>query len=95
MLAARDLVGHFRSYSEAKGVLLSKQIPGSAVKCIKDFATCWWSTYSMCEHLFWLQSFLALMEAEGLLKKILTFLVADCQGYHYTFRAILMCSKIT
>ncbi len=49
MLAARDLVGHFSSSSQAEAVLLSKQVPGSAVKCIQDVATCWWSTYSMCE----------------------------------------------
>jgi hypothetical protein len=51
MLAARDLVGHFSSSSQAEAILLSKQIPGSAVKCIQDVTMRWWSTYSMCERL--------------------------------------------
>jgi hypothetical protein len=66
MLAARDLVGHFSSSSQAEAVLLSKQIPGSAVKFIQDVATCWWS---MCKRMLQLQPYLAIMEAEGLLKK--------------------------
>jgi hypothetical protein len=68
MLAAR-LVGHFSSSSQAEAILLSKQIPGSAVKCIQDVTTCWWSTYSMCERLLRLQPYFSLMEAEGVLKK--------------------------
>jgi hypothetical protein len=70
MLAARDLVGHFSSSSQAEAVLLlSKQIPGSAVKCIQDVTTHWWSTYSMCECVLWLQPYFSLMQAEGVLKK--------------------------
>ena len=51
MNAARELVGHFSSSSQAEEILLSKQIPGSAVKCIHDVTTRWWWTYSMCERL--------------------------------------------
>jgi hypothetical protein len=35
------------------------------VKCIQDVATCWWSTYSKCEHLLQLKPYFTLMEAEG------------------------------
>jgi hypothetical protein len=72
MNAARELVGHFSSSSQAEKILLSKQIPGSAVICIQDVTTCWWSTYSMCECLLWLHPYFSLMEAEDQLKKNLT-----------------------
>jgi hypothetical protein len=72
MNAARELVGHFSSSSQAEEILLSKQIPGSAVKCIQDVTTRWWSTYSMCERLMRLKPYFYLMEAEGLLTKNLT-----------------------
>jgi hypothetical protein len=39
MNAARELVGHFSSSSQAEEILLNKQIPGSAVKCIQDVTT--------------------------------------------------------
>ncbi len=69
MHAARDLVGYFSSSSQAEAVLLSKQIPGSAVKCIQDVTTRWWSAYSMCERLLRLRPYFSLIEAEGVLKK--------------------------
>jgi hypothetical protein len=72
MHKARELVGHFSSSSQAKEILLSKQIPGSVVKCIQDVTTRWWSTYSMCERLIRLHSYFPLMEAEGQLDKKLT-----------------------
>ncbi len=72
MNAARELVGFFSSSSQAEAILLSKQIPGSEVKCIQDVATRWWSTYSMCERLLRLRPYFSLMEAEGQLKKNLT-----------------------
>lgn len=72
MNKARELVGHFSSSSQAEEILLSKQIPGSAVKCIQDVTTRWWSTYSMCERLIRLQPYFSLMEAEGQLDKNLT-----------------------
>jgi hypothetical protein len=73
MNKARELVGHFGSSSQAeKEILLSKQIPGSAVKCIQDVTTCWWSTYSVCEQLIHLHPYFSLIEAEGQLDKNLT-----------------------
>ncbi len=72
MNKARELVGHFSSSSQAEEILLSKQIPGSAVKCIQDVTTRWWSTYSMCERLIRLRPYFSLMEAEGHLEKNLT-----------------------
>jgi len=72
MNAARELVGFFSSSSQAEEILLSKQMPGSAVKCIQDVTTRWWSTYSMCERLLRLRPYLLLMEAEGVLTKNLT-----------------------
>jgi hypothetical protein len=72
MNEARELVGHFSSSSQAEEILLSKQIPGSAVKCIQDVTTRWRSTYSMCECLLRLRPYFSLMEAEGQLKKNLT-----------------------
>jgi hypothetical protein len=69
MNKARELVGHFSSSSQAEEILLSKQIPGSAVKCIQDVTTHWWSTHSMCERLICLRLYFSLMEAEGLLDK--------------------------
>jgi hypothetical protein len=36
MSAAGELVGHSSSSSQAKVILLSKQIPGAAIKCIQD-----------------------------------------------------------
>ncbi|MFN9980009.1 MAG: hypothetical protein ACK53Y_08860, partial [bacterium] len=64
--------GHFSSSSQAEEILLSNQIPGSAVKCIQDVTTQWWSTYSMWERLLHLQPCFSLMEAEGQLRKNLT-----------------------
>jgi len=69
MKKARELVGHFSSSSQAEEILLSKQIPGAAVKCIQDVTTRWWSTYSMCERLMCLCPYFTLMEAEGNLDK--------------------------
>lgn len=69
MAKARDLVGHFSSSSQAEEILLSKQVAGSAVKCIQDVTTRWWSTYSMCERLLRLKPYLNLMEVEGTLDK--------------------------
>jgi hypothetical protein len=43
--AARGLVGHYSSSPQAGEILLNKQIPGSAIKCIQDVTTYWWSTY--------------------------------------------------
>jgi hypothetical protein len=40
MNKARELVGHFSS-SQAEEILLSKQIPGAAVKCIQDVTMHW------------------------------------------------------
>jgi len=66
MAAARALVGHFSSSSQAEQRLLNLQPAGSrAVKCIQDVATRWWSTFSMCERLLRLKPYFALMEAEG------------------------------
>jgi hypothetical protein len=67
MGAARALVGHFSSSSQAEQSLLSLQQGGRPVKCIQDVATCWWSTYSMCEHLLQLKPYFNLMEAESYL----------------------------
>jgi hypothetical protein len=39
MNAAKELVGHFSSSSQAEEILLSKQIPGFAIKCIQDVTT--------------------------------------------------------
>jgi hypothetical protein len=74
MSAARELVGHFSSSSQAEALLLSKQNPENAVKCIQDVTTRWWSTYSMCKRLLRLQPYFTLMEAEGVLKKNLNAL---------------------
>jgi hypothetical protein len=68
MNKAKELVGHFSS-SQAEEILLSKQIPGAAVKCIQDVTTRWRSTYSMCEQLMRLRPYFSLMEAEGHLDK--------------------------
>ncbi len=66
MAAARALVGHFSSSSQAEQRLLNLQPAGTrAVKCIQDVATRWWSTFSMCERLLRLKPYFALMEAEG------------------------------
>jgi hypothetical protein len=67
MNAARELVGFLSSSSQAEEILLSKQMPGSAVKCIQDVTTRWWSTYSMCARLLRLKPYFYLMEAEGVL----------------------------
>ena len=48
--------------------LLSKQMPGSAVKCIQDVTTRWWLTYSMCARLLRLKPYFYLIEAEGVLQ---------------------------
>ena len=69
MIKARDLVGHFSSSSQAEKILLSKQPPGAAVKCIQDVITRWWSTFAMCKRLLHLRPYLCLMEAEGSLDK--------------------------
>lgn len=69
MIKARDLVGHFSSSSQAENILLGKQPPGAAVKCIQDVTTRWWSTFTMCERLIRLRPYLCLMEAEGSLDK--------------------------
>jgi hypothetical protein len=74
MSAARELVGHFSSSSQAEALLHSKQNPENAVKCIQDVTTRWWSTYSMCKRLLRLQPYFTLMEAEGVLKKNLNAL---------------------
>jgi hypothetical protein len=63
MNKATELVRHFSSSSQAEEILLSKQIPGAAVKCIQDVTTHWWSTYSMCERLMRLCPYFTLMEA--------------------------------
>jgi hypothetical protein len=39
MSATRELVGHLSSSSPAEALLLSKQNPENAVKCIQDFTT--------------------------------------------------------
>jgi hypothetical protein len=72
MNAARALVGFFSSSSQAEEILLSKQMPGLAVKCIQDVTTRWWSTYSMCARLLRLKPYFSLMEAEGVLPRNLT-----------------------
>ena len=72
MNAARELVGFLRSSSQAEEILLSKQMPGSAVKCIQDVTTRWWATYSMCARLLRLKPYFYLMEAEGVLPRNLT-----------------------
>jgi hypothetical protein len=69
MNTVRELVGLFSSSSQAEEILLSKKIPGSAVKCIQDVTTRWWFTYSMCERLLHLRPYFSLMEAESQLKK--------------------------
>jgi hypothetical protein len=51
MVAARALVGHFSSSSQAEQRMLSLQLTGKPVKHIQDVATCWWSMYSMYERL--------------------------------------------
>jgi hypothetical protein len=72
MNAARELVGFFSISSQAEEILLSKQMPGSAVKCIQDVTTRWWATYSMCARLLRLKPYFYLMEAEGVLPRNLT-----------------------
>ena len=67
MAAARALVYHFSSSSQAEQRLLSLQQTGKPVKCIQDVVTRWWSTYSMCERLLRLKPYFDLMEAEGTL----------------------------
>jgi hypothetical protein len=66
MAAARALVGHFSSSSQAEQHLLNLQPAGTwTVKCVQDVVTCWWSPFSTCEHLLHLKPYFALMEAEG------------------------------
>jgi len=72
MNAARELVGFLSSSSQAEEILFSKQMPGSAVKCIQDVTTRWWATYSMCARLLRLKPYYYLMEAEGVLPRNLT-----------------------
>jgi hypothetical protein len=42
MNAARESVGFFSSSFQEEEILLSKQMPGLAVKCIQDVTTRWW-----------------------------------------------------
>ncbi len=72
MLAARQLVGHFSSSSQAEAILLNLQRTVRPVKLIQDVSTRWWSTHSMCTRLMRLKPYLALMEAENNLNCNLT-----------------------
>ena len=65
MRACRNLVNFFNSSSKARAKLLSKQIAGRAVKPIQDVTTCWRSTWSMCNRLLGLKTYLALLEEDG------------------------------
>jgi hypothetical protein len=65
MSDARESVGHCSSSSQAEALLLSKQNPENAVKCIQDVKTFWWSTYSMCKCLLHLQPHFTLLKAGG------------------------------
>jgi hypothetical protein len=67
MAAARALVGHFSSSSQAEQRLLSLQQTRKPVKCIQDVVMHWWSTYSMCKSLLRLKPYFDLMEAKGTL----------------------------
>jgi hypothetical protein len=98
MKKARELVGHFSSSSQAEEILLSKQIPGAAVKCIQDVTTRWWSTYSMCERLMCLCPYFTLMEAEGNLDKNLNEMqwqiVKDTTAVYESYFSISMIAYI-
>ncbi len=58
MMAARELVQHFKHSSQTEAILLGKQVAGRAVKPIQDVETRWWSTYSMCSRLKRLKPYL-------------------------------------
>jgi hypothetical protein len=62
---ARELVGHFSSSSQAEELLLSKQKPGAAVKCIQDVTMHWWCTHSMCELLMRLCPYFSLFHVRS------------------------------
>jgi hypothetical protein len=93
MKKARELVGHFSSSSQAEEILLSKQIPGAAVKCIQDVTTRWRSTYSMCEQLMRLRPYFSLMEAEGHLDKNLNEMQWQIDKDCSCFRTFHVCSE--
>ena len=75
MRAARKLVGHFASSTQANALSLSLQPPDAKhhrVTVIQDFATRYWSTYSICGRLLRLQPFFAVVENRGQLSCNLT-----------------------
>jgi hypothetical protein len=65
MSACRSLIAFFHSSTQAMAKLLGKQSVGRAVKPIQDVATRWWSTWSMCDRLLRLKTYLALLQEEG------------------------------
>jgi hypothetical protein len=65
MRACRNLVKSFSSSSQAMAKILSKQSAGRAANPIQDVSTCWWSTWSMCNLLIQLKTYLALLAEEG------------------------------
>jgi hypothetical protein len=65
MRTCRNLVNFFNSSSQAMAKLLSKQSAGRVVKPIQVTYTCWWSTWSMCNQLIWLKTYLTLLWEDG------------------------------
>ena len=63
MKAARHVVGHFKSSSQATQKLLDAQAPQAtvarpALNVIQDVCTRWWSTYQMCARLLRLRFYI-------------------------------------
>jgi hypothetical protein len=65
MKICRELVNFFNSSPQEMKKLHSKQVQGRELNPIQDVTTCWWSMYSMCEHLIRLRPYLSLLENEG------------------------------
>jgi len=74
MTACRAIVTFFNSSTQATDKLKDKTKArlGVALTVIQDVVTCWWSTYSMCEHLLRLKTVLTVMHLEGNMRLFLT-----------------------
>ena len=72
---ARSLVGKVNKSTQLKDRLLSiqdqlQQLPLRSVTVIQDIVTRWWSTYSMCERLLRLKTYIAVMANEELITNL-------------------------